>query len=423
MFRWILVGWMFLISAIAYLDRVNVSIAGRAIEEEFHLTDIQLGYILSAFVLGYAIFQAPGGRIADRLGPRIVLTLGVVWWAVFTVLITLLSIQLTALLATLIAIRFSLGIGEAVVYPSTNCIVSAWIPSTERGIANGIIFAGVGFGAGVTPRLIVYFLEHGGWRASFWASATIGLAAGAIWFFLARDRPRQNPWVSPQELAHIESGLPREDPKHPSKLDWGAIFSNRDVLAVGFSYFCFGYTAYIFLSWFFIYLNKVRGLDLKSSSYFSMLPFLAMAGGSTLGGWLSDAVTKKYGKKTGRCRLAAIAVAFASLFVALGTQVESARLASVVLAAGAGALYLAQSSFWSVSADIGKSSAGSVSGVINMGAQLGGALTSSLTPWIAKELGWTASFLVAAAFCLTGSITWLLVDPDRSFSGEPVPRL
>jgi ACS family glucarate transporter-like MFS transporter len=413
MYRWILVGWMFVISAIAYLDRVNLSIAGRAIEEEFHFSDIQLGYVLSAFVLGYALFQAPGGRIADRFGPRLVLSLGVVWWAVFTVLITLLSIQLTALLATLIVIRFALGIGEAVVYPSSNCVVSAWIPSTERGIANGIIFAGVGFGAGVTPRLIVYFLEHGGWRASFWASASIGLAAGAIWFLLARDKPRSHPWVSPEELAHIESGLPKQDPKTPARMNWGAIFSNRDVLAVGFAYFCFGYTAYIFLSWFFIYLNKVRGLDLKSSSYYSMLPFLAMAAGSTLGGWLSDSMTKRFGKRTGRCKLASIACGLAAVFVAMGTQVESAKLASFVLAAGAGALYLAQSSFWSVSADIGKSSAGSVSGVINMGAQIGGALTSSLTPWIAKEFGWTASFLVASILCLAGAATWLLVEPDR----------
>jgi len=406
---------MFLISAIAYLDRVNLSIAGRAIEEEFHLSDIQLGYVLSAFVLGYAIFQAPGGRIADRFGPRLVLSLGVVWWAVFTVLITLLSIQLTALLATLIAIRFSLGIGEAVVYPSSNCVVSAWIPSTERGIANGIIFAGVGFGAGVTPRLIVYFLEHGGWRGSFWASAAIGLAAGAIWYLIARDRPEQHPWVSPAELAHIEAGLPKEDAKKPDqRLDWGEILTNRDILAVAFSYFCFGYTAYIFLSWFFIYLNKVRGLDLKSSSYYAMLPFLAMAAGSTVGGWLSDAITKRLGKKAGRCRLASVAVAFAAVFVALGTQVESAKVASFVLAAGAGALYLAQSSFWSVSADIGKRSAGSVSGVINMGAQLGGALTSSLTPWIAREFGWTASFLAASALCVAGAITWLIVDPDRT---------
>jgi ACS family glucarate transporter-like MFS transporter len=414
MYRWILVGWMFLISAIAYLDRVNLSIAGRAIEEEFHLTDIQLGYVLSAFVLGYAIFQAPGGRIADRFGPRRVLALGVVWWAVFTVLITLLPVQLTALLVTLIGIRFALGIGEAVVYPSSNCVVSAWIPSNERGIANGIIFAGVGFGAGVTPRLIVYFLEHGGWRKSFWVSAGIGLAAGAIWYVIARDRPAEHPWVSAKEAAFIEAGLPPADRKHPGKLNWGAILSHRDILAVAFSYFCFGYTAYIFLSWFFIYLNKVRGLDLKSSSYYSMLPFLAMAGGSALGGWLSDALTKRFGKVVGRCRLASVAVTFAAIFVALGTQVDSARVASFVLAAGAGALYLAQSSFWSVSADIGKKSAGSVSGVINMGAQLGGALTSSLTPWIAKEYGWSASFLTASALCLAGAIGWLLVDPDRA---------
>src|SRR3984957_15491115 len=118
MFRWILVGWMFVVSAIAYLDRVTPSTAGRAIEEEFHLTDIQLGYILSAFVLGYALFQAPGGRIADRFGARLVLSLGGGWGAVFTLLATALPVQLTALLGTLLTTRFPLGIGEAVVYPS-----------------------------------------------------------------------------------------------------------------------------------------------------------------------------------------------------------------------------------------------------------------------------------------------------------------
>src|SRR5690242_13144781 len=119
--RWLLVGWMFLISAIAYLDRVNISIAGPSIAEEFHLGNIQLGWVFSAFVLGYAFFQAPGGWLADRLGARLVLTLGVIWWGVFTALVTALSAQLTALLAILITLRLALGIGEAVVYPATNC--------------------------------------------------------------------------------------------------------------------------------------------------------------------------------------------------------------------------------------------------------------------------------------------------------------
>src|SRR3954469_15219680 len=112
--RWVLIFWMFVVSAIAYLDRVNISIAGQAIAKEFHLSNVQLGWVFSAFVLGYALFQAPGGRLADRIGPRKILAVGVIWWGVFTTLITMLRPGTPALLTLLIGIRFSLGIGEAV---------------------------------------------------------------------------------------------------------------------------------------------------------------------------------------------------------------------------------------------------------------------------------------------------------------------
>jgi ACS family glucarate transporter-like MFS transporter len=408
--RWVLVGWMFLISAIAYLDRVNISIAGSSIADEFHLNNQQLGYVFSAFVLGYAFFQAPGGWLADRIGPRRVLMLGVIWWGLFTAAVTLLSPQLTGLLAVLIVLRLALGMGEAVVYPATNCVVAAWIPSTERGLANGIIFAGVGFGAGITPPIITWFLTHYGWRSSFWASAVLGLIAGVIWFVIARDRPREHAWVSPEEIALIEAGLPKPDPATKASVGVRSILTNHDLQAITVSYFCYGYTAYIFFTWFFIYLNKVRGLNLKQSTYYSMLPFIAMALGSAGGGWISDIVSRRLGNRAGRCVFASIAMLLAAAFVALGTSIESAELASFFLAGGAGALYLSQSSFWSMSADIGKSSAGSVSGVMNMGGQLGGALTASLTPWIAEKFGWTSSFMVAAVLCFVGGLCWLLVQ-------------
>ena len=137
--RWLLVCWLFVVSAIAYLDRVNISIAGQAIAHEFHFNNIQLGWVFSAFVLGYALFQAPAGRFADKVGARKVLGLAVLWWAVFTSAITFLSPSMGALIAVVIGIRFVLGIGEAVMYPASNCIISAWVPSAERGIANGII--------------------------------------------------------------------------------------------------------------------------------------------------------------------------------------------------------------------------------------------------------------------------------------------
>jgi ACS family glucarate transporter-like MFS transporter len=418
--RWILIFWMFVVSAIAYLDRVNISIAGPTIIQEFHLTNVQMGWIFSAFVLGYAFFQAPGGWIADRIGPRTVLALGVVWWGVFTVLITLLPTGAASMIILLVAIRFSLGIGEAVVYPASNCVVAAWIPSAERGIANGIIFSGVGLGSGITPPLITYIMLHYGWRSAFWVSAALGLAAGAIWYIVARDTPREHPWVEKEEIAHIEEGLTQTDSASKGKLPWSAIFGNRDILAVTFSYFSYGYAAYIFFSWFFIYLRTVRGLSAQDSSYYTMLPLLAMAVCSPLGGWISDLLTHRFGKRVGRCGLAMFGIGFCAIFLALATQVSSAQLASVVLAGGTGALYLSQSSFWSVSADIGGKSAGSVSGVMNMGGQLGGALTASLTPWIAKQFGWTQSFLVAAGLCALGSAAWMAVHPEGKSSRQMV---
>jgi MFS transporter, ACS family, glucarate transporter len=197
-----------------------------------------------------------------------------------------------------------------------------------------------------------------------------------------------------------------------ANLSWRAILRDPNVQALTFSYFTYGYAAYIFFSWFFIYLSSVRGLNIRESSYYTMLPFLAMAIGSPLGGWVSDRLTKNWGKRVGRCYLACVAIAVCAVFIALGTQVESARLASLVLAGGAGALYISQSSFWSISADIGKASAGSVSGFMNMGGQLGGALTASLTPAIASHFGWTASFLVAASLCAAGALAWLRVQPE-----------
>src|SRR5579872_1297020 len=306
--RWVLIFWMFVVSAIAYLDRVNISIAGGTIAKEFHLSNIQLGWVFSSFVVGYALFQAPGGWISDRIGPRKVLMLGVLWWGLFTMLITLLPSSMGGLLAAVIAIRFCLGMGEAVVYPASNCVVASWIPSAERGLANGLIFCGVGFGAGITPPLITYVMSNYGWRWSFWVSAALGVVAGTVWYFLARDTPREHPWVSPQELAYIEAGLSRRESHTKTKLPWSAIFGDRDILLVTFSYFTYGYAAYIFFSWFFIYLNEVRGLNLRNSSYFTMLPFLAMALGSLLGGWISDRLTRGWGKRVGRCGLAVVGI-------------------------------------------------------------------------------------------------------------------
>ncbi len=428
--RWFLIFWLFILSAVSYLDRVNISIASGSIADAYQLSDVQLGKVFSAMLVGYALFQTVGGRLADRFGPRLVLAWGVAWWGVFTALTALVPSKIAGALFIFVAIRFLLGAGEAVIYPSANQFVARWIPISERGIANGWIFAGVGAGAGLTPLIITYIMVHYGWRSSFWVCSIIGFAAGAIWFLAARDTPGEHPAVSASELALIRSGLaqvkvetlaPENGPK--TLVPWVRVVRSKEVWAVTVSYFCYGYIAWIFFSWFYRYLAKVRGLDLKTSAFYTMLPFLAMLVCCLLGGMINDRLTKWQGLRVGRCGLATFSIAVAGIFIAFGSQVQSARLASVVLAGGAGALYLSQSSFWSVTVDIAGASSGSVSGFMNMGNQLGAAITASLTPWIAARFGWTTSFLVAAGLCLVGAASWLLVDPSRQLLALPAAAL
>jgi len=416
--RWFLIFWLFLLSAVAFLDRVNISIAGDALARTYRLTDIQLGWVFSAFLAGYALFQTPGGRLADWLGPRRVLAGGVLWWGVFTALTACVPSGIGHPLALLLSIRFLLGAGEAVVYPASNQFVARWIPQQERGIANGWIFAGVGAGAGLSPPLISYLMFHQGWRSSFWFSAGIGLIAGGLWFVLARDRPEDDRRVSPQELEFIRAGISPSAGKGGPLVRWSSILKSREVVAMTVSYFTFGYVAWIFFSWFYHYLAQVRNLNLKASAFYSMLPFLAMAAACPLGGWLSDRLTRIYNPRLGRCYLSCAAIMLAGVFLVLGAETHGARLASIVLAGGAGALYLAQSSFWSVTAGLAGPSSGSVSGFMNMGGQVGAWFTTWLTPLIAARLGWTASLLAAAGLSLVGALAWLLVNPDRTLETD-----
>jgi len=414
--RYLLVLWLLVISAVAFLDRTNISIAGVQIGKEFGIDHARLGWVFSAFLVGYASLQIPGGMLARRFGPRRVLALSVVWWGVFTALTALASPSVPFALVLLIVIRFALGAGEAVMYPAASQFVERWFPSAERGKANGIIFGGVGLGSGLTPPLLTAVILRYGWRISFWLCAVVGVVAGVVWYLAARDTPEQHPLVSPRELEHIAAG--RDPVKNPHSAvpsnprNRTGVWLRKDVVALTLSYFTFGYVAWIFFSWFYIYLAQVRGLNLKTSAVYTMLPFIAMTLGSLLGGAISDWLSRAVGTRTGRRLLPACALASTAVLLLVGSRSQSAQTASLILASGAGALYLSQSCYWSVATDIAGRRAGLIGGIMNMGGQIGGAVTASLTPLIAMHFGWGASFFTAAALAAMGALAWLAVDQD-----------
>lgn len=411
MVRWGVVGATFVIAAVSYLDRNNIAMAASSIQREFRLSNVQLGGVFSAFILGYALTQPLAGRIADRIGASRAIAMAILWWSVFTALLPAIPATMAGALGLILTVRLLLGIGEAIIFPASNRLVANWIPSPERGLANGIIFAGVGLGGAIAPPLMTFIMIRGSWRGAFWVCALIGVAAGLMWTLLVRNSPAEDQRLSAGERDYIAAGMPLRPAAAAPTVRWLDVILDRQVAALTLSYFCYGYVAYIFFTWFFKYLSDVRGLDLKSSALYTTLPFIAMTVASMLGGWISDKLLPVLGKRAARCGVAGISLLLASLFVWAGTTVTDVRVAALVLASGAGALYLAQSAYWALSADLGGHSAGLVSGIMNMGCQLGGVCTAALTPVVARSFGWAASFTVTAAVCLVGAVAWIFVDP------------
>ena len=144
--RWLILALLFLISVVTYIDRVNISVTARQMMPAYGMTDQEMGWIFSAFVIGYALFQIPGGWLADRWGVRVVLTIALLWWSICTALTAMVAASslasLVGIIGGLMLVRFCLGMGEAVALPAFNRAVTNWFPADARGFGIGIAIPG-----------------------------------------------------------------------------------------------------------------------------------------------------------------------------------------------------------------------------------------------------------------------------------------
>jgi ACS family glucarate transporter-like MFS transporter len=196
-------------SVVTYIDRVNISVTARQIMPALGLTDVQMGQVFSAFFLGYALFQVPGGWFGDRFGPKRVLFVAILWWSLFTactaIAATLPLVGLLGIFGSLLALRFLIGVGESMALPNFNRTVANWSAPSEHGLAISLAIGGIGIGSAVTPPITAWIMVNFGWQVAFYASGGLGLFVAAIWYFYATDQPDQHPGVNAGELAIIEA--------------------------------------------------------------------------------------------------------------------------------------------------------------------------------------------------------------------------
>lgn len=411
--RWIILALLFLISVITYIDRVNISVTARQMMPALGLTDLQMGTVFSAFVFGYALFQIPGGWLGDRWGPRRVLALSVIWWSFFTALTAVAAVlPIATLLGTvgsLALVRFLIGVGEAAALPNFARAVANWVGPHERGLGIGITIGGIGIGSALTPPITAWIMVNYGWQTAFYAAGLVGVLIALLWYTYATDRPDQHPQVNAAEAALVESKSVEDVAS--AGVPWKAIFRTPTVWWLVLSYTCLGYVAYIYMSWFYLYLVNVRGFDVLRGAYFASAPFLAMTVSCPLGGWVSDRLVRRIGVNRGRAIVCGLGMLLAAISIILGGWIASPIPSILLLALGAGWLYFTVGAFWGSAMDLSKPHAGTLSGLMNTGANLGGTLSPTLTPWLAEQLGWTAALGIAAGVALVGGLLGIVIKP------------
>jgi len=456
--RHLLVLGTFCLSVLLYVDRVCISAAKDHIAHDLSLDDRAMGWVLSAFALGYALLQTPGGWLADRVGPRRLLSGIVLFWSAFTGL-TATAFNLPAMLLT----RFLFGAGEAGAFPGIARAAYSWIPMQERGIVQGINFSGSRVGGAVSLVAVPALIDALGWRPSFVVLMAIGCVWAAWWYRWFRDDPAQHRHIKPAELEYILThrqqvttvqdarrsarisdtadtagcrspgdqetcvpsggsvGRPATAPgpataPNAEAISLGAFFSSGNLWLVSLQYFCSNFTFFFCLTWLFPHLKATYQLSGIQAGLYSAAPLVGGALGNWAAGWLVDRIYRD-GRWVLSRRIPAMlgfALAAVGLVASVRAQTPLTSIIWFSLAVFGADMTLAPS--WSFCIDIGKQQAGVVSGTMNMAGNLGSFLTALAFPYLAE---WTGSntpfFFVAAGLNILAVGAWGLLDPRRGW--------
>jgi sugar phosphate permease len=414
--RWYILVLISLMYLITYLDRVNISTAAPVISKEFDFDKVTMGIIFSAFVWAYAIFQVPGGWLSDRFGARSVLTTIVTYWSIMTA-----ATAAATGAVSFVIIRFLFGIGEAGAFPGATRAMQLWYPRQERGFVQGITHSASRLGAAIAPPIVVLIMTTLGWQAVFYICGAIGIVWSLLWYLAYRNFPEEHGLVNPAELEHIrgvdeKGNVNRAKTEKKADVPWRTLLRSPNMWAIMCAYFTYVYCLWIFLSWLPTYLVDFRHFTLLKVGIFASLPLWAGVVGDTVGGLTRDWLLKK----SGNTRLARRAVAIVGMlgyvvFIVPAGLTEDAYIAVYCLTAAMFFLECTIGPSWAVPMDVGGEHSGTVSGMMNMAGNIGGALSPLVFGVLVQIGSWQAPFIVAAGLLVVGSVVWAFwLDPDTS---------
>ncbi|MDR7303711.1 MFS transporter [Haloactinomyces albus] len=406
--RWLIAGLLATGLIIAFIDRANLSVAMPTISEQFGISPALQGVLLGAWAWTYALFQLPAGWLSDKLGPRTVYAVAVVWWSLCTA-----GVALVRGVGSLLGLRLLLGIGEAPVMPSSAKAVSEWFPKKERALASGLYGSGSEAGAAIAVPLVALIIVAFGWRGAFVATGALGLVWAAAWLWIYQT-PRKQRWTSQAEVDYIVDGggLDTEPTGQDRSLPWAHLFRHGTVWGLFSGYICRNFLNYFFITWYPTYLVQAQGFSTMDLAKYGAIPGIVAIFGNFAGGWFSDYLVRR-GTSLSRARKLPIIIGtLGSGTVAFAIFAPSAVIALVFLSISFASSSFASAGILSLPIDVspGAGNVSSIYAIQNTGSQIGGLLSPIVVGFLVAVTGSFVAPLVAmGVLCLGAAAIYAFV--------------
>jgi ACS family glucarate transporter-like MFS transporter len=415
--RWRIFSMLFGFGFVAYLQQKSITVAAARMMPDLGLSQMQIGALEWAFVLGYASFQLPGGIIGQRLGAhRMFIVIGILA-LLATILTPLAPLVLSgaALLTALLGLQLLLGVAQGPIFPVSSGVMEAWFRPEQWALPQGLQSMGLQFGAALTPPLIAYLMNSFGWQYALFWPALPAAALVAVWAWYGRNTPAEHPSVTPDELAELgENSVPQMQ----TAISWrrlGRLLANRSMVLLTFSYICMNYVFYLIANWCFLYLVQERHFGLLEGGWLAMAPPLAAALGAGIGGKLAIDLCARFGVRWGFRLVPLVALPASGALLLVTVYAGNAYGAVLTLALSYAIVELTEGSYWAATMYVARADTMSATGVLNTGGNVGGLIGIPIVAYLSGHGHWSAAFAVGTLFALVGAAAWLGIDASRPF--------
>jgi sugar phosphate permease len=423
--RYRVLGAACVLAVITYIHRVGFATASAEFKDALRLTDTHLGWLMAAFMIGYGVFEMPWGLLADRFGVRNVLAVIILGGSALTASLALVGFlprEVLLVVAVLVLLRFAFGSFQAGTFPAISRMMADWMPTTERGSAQGAVWMSSRLGGFLAPLLIVWLFQAvGDWKMPLVIVAGLGLVWCGVFWPWFRNRPEEMRQVNRRERKLIEAGRSPLAAHGHGAVPWDRMQRSPSVWALCAMYGFLGFSGNFYLTLLPTYLKNHRGLDSQTAGWLTSLPFGFGVVACLLGGWLSDMVIRRWGKRWGRRIVGATGLSLAGLSIVAVPWVDGVYPLGFLLVLTFFGNDLAMAPAWAAAADIGERYTGVLSGAMNMMASFMAAIEALIIGRLFDAHNLVAPFLILAASYALGTLCWIGVDVRKTLGEMESP--